>query len=299
MDNNYLALSDIQCRAYLQQRTPNLIEDKNDFYRQCANLTSTVEKVKSDLRNGQPIEVPLEIHEVNGEYLLVDGYHRHGAATAHCRATKLDPKAFQVPVNITATSTLQAAINASFKVNLTHGVGLTPKERVHAAFRSYVWNRSVPKISEIRSATGYGQGAASNILNTVKWCVDQLNSNEVSTTTPPELKVFMTKKMTDLGIDSNKLDSYGLPTYSLLRSALKGDNHIPDEVYDEREDHIRLARQELEILESKYGVECLREGLRRHKTAAYGITIKQHKSWIKEPTTAALLATPLDTEDDF
>jgi hypothetical protein len=294
-----LSLSSITRKAYLQQRTPRLVEDKHDLNRLNANLVDTIEGIKADLRNDGVIREPLEVHEVDGVYLLVDGHHRYEAVTAHCKETNKNSSLYLVPVNITLTSTIEAAIDASFSANLNHGVGLTSKERAHGSFRRYVWTRTIPTIKEIKGSTGYAQGAASNMLNTVKWCVNLLNTNEVTITTPIELKTFMTEKMIGLGINSNKLDEYGLPTYNLLRSALNGDKHIPDEFYDEREEHIRLARQELEILERKYGVDCLREGLRRHKTAAYGINIKQYKLWIKEPTTAALLATALDTEDDF
>ena len=299
MNNKYLPLSAIQCRPYLQQRKPGLIEDKSDYHRQIANLESQVEDMRSDLYHGQSIRTPLEIHEVNGEYLLVDGHHRYKAITAHCEVMKLDPDLFDVPVNITATSTLKEAISASFTVNLDHGVGLSSKERVQASFRNYVWTRLVPKQADIMKSTGYLKGAASNIANAAKYCIALLNSNKVTTPTPTELKVFMTKKMIGLDIDPSMLDAYGLPTYSLLRRVLKGDDYMPDSVLDEQEMRIRLVRQAIEIIENRYGVDCLREGLRRHKTAAYGITISQRKAWVKEPTTAALLALELDKEDDF
>lgn len=269
MNNKYLPLSAIQCRPYLQQRKPGLIEDKSDYHRQIANLESQVEDMRSDLYHGQSIRTPLEIHEVNGEYLLVDGHHRY------------------------------KAISASFTVNLDHGVGLSSKERVQASFRNYVWTRLVPKQADIMKSTGYSKGAASNIANAAKYCIALLNSNKVTTPTPTELKVFMTKKMIGLDIDPSMLDAYGLPTYSLLRRVLKGDDYMPDSVLDEQEMRIRLVRQAIEIIENRYGVDCLREGLRRHKTAAYGITISQRKAWVKEPTTAALLALELDKEDDF
>jgi hypothetical protein len=301
MHSQQLPLSDIQHRPYLQQRTPSLVEDKHDLNRLNANLTDTIEGIKSDLHNEQVIRIPLEVHEVNGEYLLVDGHHRYAAATDYCKESKQDSSSYLVPVNITATSTLEAAIAASFNINLDHGVGLTTKERTHASFRRYVWTRSVPKQSEIRKSTGCAKGTASNIANAAQWCIDLLNTSKAITTTPLELKAFMTDEMTGLGINTNKLDGYGLPTYSLLRKALRGDSSaMPDDSYNEREAHIQLVRQELELLESKYGVECLREGLRKHKTAAYGITIKHHTLWIKEPTTAALLAAqPTPDSDDF
>jgi hypothetical protein len=296
---SHLPISSIKCRSYLQQRSPRLIDDKYDSNRQTANLSSTIDTVKTDLNNGQKIRIPLEVHEVNNEYLLVDGHHRYEGALAHCKDTKTDPDSFQIPVKITKDSTEQAAIDASFKVNLNHGVGLTPPELKHLHFRHYVWTLIVPKISEIMSDTGCARGTASNIANAARWCIEVIKSKGGDISTPPMLKVFMTKKMEGLGISSDYLDSYGLASYSLLRKALNGDSTPPIEVNDSREERIQAVRSEIEVIESQYGVEALREGLRRHKTAAHGITVTQNAKWHSEPSTASLLAIPLFPFDDF
>lgn len=294
-----LPLSSIISRPYLQQRSSHLIDDKFDLQRQQANLFSTIDTIKTALGNGQSIRIPLEVHEVKNEYLLVDGHHRYEGALAHCKASKIAPHSFEMPVNITKNSTEEAAIDASFKVNLNHGVGLMPSELKHLHFKRYVWTRLVPKISEIRSDTSCAKGTASNIASAARWCINAIESKGVDTATPTMLKVFMTQQMEGLGISSNYLDNFGLPTYSLLTKALKGDGLLPEEVKDSREDRIRAVREKLGFIEDEYGVDVFREGLRRHKTKAHGISITLNSKWVEEPTTAALLAIPLIPNDDF
>jgi hypothetical protein len=294
-----LSLSSIISRPYLQQRSSHLIDDKYDLQRQQANLFSTVDTIKTILNNGQSIRVPLEVHEVNKEYLLVDGHHRYEGALAYCKEANIAPHLVEVPVNIIKNSTEKAAIDASFKVNLDHGVGLMPSEVKHLYFKRYVWTRLVPKISEIRSDTSCAKGTASNIATAARWCINTIETKGGDAATPPMLEEFMTKQMAGLGISSNYLDSYGLPTYSLLIKALNGDGILPDEVKDSREEHIRAVREKLGVIESQYGADALREGLRKHKTKAHGISITLNSKWIEEPTTATLLSIPLISSGDF
>ena len=297
--SNYLPLSSIKCLPHLQQRNAFLIDDKYDSNRQQANLAETVEKVKVALNNGQKINFPLEVHEVNREYLLVDGHHRYEGAKAHCKDAKKSHEELQVPVNITKNSTEKAAIDASFKVNLGHGVSHSASELKNLYFRSYVWNRSVPKLSEIRDATGCAKSTASNIANAARWCIERLESAEVDVSSFKMQNKFMTKQMTDIGIDPSYLGSFGLPSYSLLRKALKGDAFEPTETLDQLSERISAVRAELEHIENRYGVEALREGLRMHKTKAHGIKVALHSKWINEPSTASLLSLSVNTDDDF
>jgi hypothetical protein len=285
-----LPLSAITCSDYLQQRTVNLIADKNELYRQQANLSATTVKVTNDLINNGSIQVPLEIHEVDGKYLLVDGHHRYQGILEYCKEAKLDHNIYQVPVNITKNSTEHAAITASFKVNLSHGVGLSPEEVKQVTFRRYVWSRSVPKIATIRVDIGCSQGTASSIANAARWCIGRIEVKGVNIKTPEELKVLMTKEMTGLYIDSDLLDAYGLPSYSLLMKALRGDNYTPFDINDSRRDSINSVKSILADIESVHGVEALREGLREHKTAAHGITVTYDSKWKDKPSTASFLA---------
>jgi hypothetical protein len=294
-----IPLSSIISRPYLQQRSSQLIDDKYDLQRQQANLFSTIDTIKIALNNGQSIRIPLEVHEINKEYLLVDGHHRYEGALAHCKEANIVPTSFMMPVNITKNSTEKAAIDASFKVNLDHGVGLMPSEVKHLYFKRYVWTRLVPKISEIRSNTSCAKGTASNIANAARWCINIIESKGGDTTTPPMLEAFMTEQMEKIGIPSIYLDSFGLPTYSLLIKALKGDGITDDEVKDSREERIRAVREKIGFIEMEYGADVLREGLRKHKTKAHGIAITLNSKWIEEPATAALLAIPLISSDDF
>lgn len=294
-----LPLSSIISRPYLQQRSSHLIDDEYDLQRQQANLFSTIDRVKTSLNNGQPIRVPLEVHEVNKKYLLVDGHHRYEGALAYCKEADIAPYLVEVPVNITKNSTEKAAIDASFKVNLDHGVGLMPSEVKHLYFKRYVWTRLIPKISKIRSDTSCAKGTASNIASAARWCINIIESKGADTSTPPMLEEFMTKQMEAIGVSSNYLDSFGLPTYNLLIKALKGDGILPDEVKDSREERIRAVREQLGFIESQYGVDALREGLRKHKTKAHGITITLNSKWIEKPTTATLLSIPLISNGDF
>lgn len=294
---DYLPISAIKRHSFLQQRSPYLIGDKYDFNRQRANLSSTINDVKSALNNGNKIKVPLEVHEVDHEYLLVDGHHRYDGALAHCKENKKDHNVFLVPVNITKESTLQAAIDASFKVNLDHGVGLTAAELKHLHFRRYVWNRSIPTIKEIMAEASCSKGTASNIANAAKWCLGVIKYSKHKIDTPDKLATFMTKQMETLGISSGRLDNYGLPSYSLLRKALKGEDIVID-VIDSRKEHIQDVAEHLEYLEGKYGVEVLREGIRKYKTAAHGIIVSQHSKWISKDSTASLLAIELYSLDE-
>jgi hypothetical protein len=294
-----LPLSSIISRPYLQQRSSHLIDDEYDLQRQQANLFSTIDTIKTALGNGQSIRIPLEVHEVNKEYLLVDGHHRYEGALAHCKAATIAPHSFEMPVNITKNSTEKAAIDASFKANLDHGVGLMPSELKHLHFKRYVWTRLVPKISEIRSDTCCAKGTASNIASAARWCINSIESKGADTATPTMLKLFMTQQMEGLGISSNYLDNFGLPTYSLLTKALKSGGILPEEVKDSREEHIRAVREKLGLIESEYGVDVFREGLRKHRTKAHGISITLNSKWIEEPTTATLLSIPLIQYDDF
>jgi hypothetical protein len=294
-----LPLSSIISRPYLQQRSAQLIDNEYDLQRQQANLFSTIDTIKTALDNGQPIRIPLEVHEVDKKYLLVDGHHRYKGALAHCKGANIAPDLFEIPVNITKNSTEKAAIDASFKVNLDHGVGLMSPELKHLHFKRYIWARLVPKISEIRSDTYCAKGTASNIARAARWCIETIESKLDDTATPPMLKEFMTKQMEGIGISSSYLDSFGLPTYSLLLKALKDDDILTDEVEDPREERIRAVREQLGVIESQYGVDALREGLRKHKTKAHGITITLNSRWIEESTTATLLAIPLISSSDF
>ncbi len=294
-----LPLSAITCLDHLQQRTVDFIDDKNDLYRQQANLSATIIEVKGALANGQSIRIPLDIHEVDGKYLLVDGHHRYQGALAYCNEEKVDPELYQVPVNITKNSTEQAAIDASFTVNLNHGVGLTPAEVKQVFFRSYVWSRSVPKLNIIRANTSCAQGTASNIAKAARWCIERIEQGGVDIETPPQLKAFMTKEMETLGISSEYLDGFGLPSYSLIIKALAVDNYVPNEVDNLRDRYIEAVTAQLSDIETKYGVEVLREGLRKHKTKAHGITVTQHNKWLDVPTTASLLAKSSGTMFEF
>lgn len=285
-----LPLSAITCLDYLQQRTVNLIADKNELYRQQANLSATTVKVTNDLINNGSIQVPLEIHEVDGKYLLVDGHHRYQGILEYCKEAKLDHNIYQVPVNITKNSTEHAAITASFKVNLSHGVGLSPEEVKQVTFRRYVWSRSVPKIATIRVDIGCSQGTASSIANAARWCIGRIEVKGVNIKTPEELKVLMTKEMTELYIDSDLLDAYGLPSYSLLMKALKGDNYTPLNIEDSHRESVNAIRVKLGDIESRYGIEAFRDALRHHKTTAHGIKVSHNSTWINEPTTAPFLA---------
>jgi hypothetical protein len=285
-----LPLSAITCLDYLQQRTVNLIADKNELYRQQANLSATTVKVTNDLINNGSIQVPLEIHEVDGKYLLVDGHHRYQGILEYCKEAKLDHNIYQVPVNITKNSTEHAAITASFKVNLSHGVGLSPEEVKQVTFRRYVWSRSVPKIAAIRADIGCSQGTASNITKAAKWCIGRIEVKGVNIKTPEELKVFMTKEMTELYIDSDLLDAYGLPSYSLLIKAFRGDNYTHLDINDSHRDSVNYVMSVLVEIENMHGVEALRDALRHHKTAAHGITVSQNSKWKDKPSTASLLA---------
>jgi hypothetical protein len=296
---DHLPISAIKCHPFLQQRSPHLIDDKYDLNRQVANLSSTITTVKSDLNNGQKIRVPLDVHEVNNEYLLVDGHHRYHGALAHCKETKTDHNLLQVPVNIIKDSTLQAAIDASFKVNLDHGVSLTSAERKHLHFRRYVWDRSVPMIKEIMAEASCAKGTASYIAKAAKWCINEIQSNGIKTVSPPELRAFMVKKMVDLGITSEYLDEYGLPSYSLVIKALKGDQFDDIEINGSREEDIQTVRYQLESLEAQYGADILREGLKKYKTPAHGITISRRTLWLSLDTTASLLVVLSDPSEDF
>jgi hypothetical protein len=217
--NQKLSLSSIIRKAHLQQRCVKLIGDRNESNRQKANLSMTIVTVKNDLTNGQSIRTPLEVHEVNGKYLLVDGYHRYQGALDYCKSVKIDPNTYQVPVNITK-SNYDATVTASFKVNLNHGVGHTASELKQLYFRKYTWDRFVPTISEIMSDTGCSRGTASNIATAAKWCIERIKCSESEglgeITTVEELKNTMIYNMTHLGIDPTNLDEYGLPSYSLL-----------------------------------------------------------------------------------
>jgi hypothetical protein len=301
-----LTLLSITRRAHLQQRCVKLIGDKNESNRQVANLSMTIVTVKNDLINGQSIRIPLEVHEVDGKYLLVDGYHRYQGALNYCKEAKIDPETYQVPVNITKNSTSQAAIDSSFKANLDHGVGLTDGERKQLYFRKYVWDRFVPTLAVIRSDTGCSKGTASNIATTARWCIKhiQVKENEGfgDITTVEELKKIMIHRMESLGINPTNLDEYGLPSYSLLFKTLKGERlDIPNDI-DDRELSIQYAQSALADIVREYGVDALREGLSRHKTDAYGIKISRRSLWIKKPTSAALLFTSdyeLEEAGDF
>jgi hypothetical protein len=296
---DHLPISAIKCYPFLQQRSPQLIDDKYDSKRQEANLSSTIVTVRSDLNNGQKIRVPLDVHEVDEEYLLVDGHHRYQGALAHCKDAKIDHASLLVPVNIIKGSTLNAAIDASLDANLNHGVGLSGSELKHSYFKRYVWSRSVPTLSKIMSDTGCAKATASNIAYAAKWCVGVIESNKDNIDTPPMLESFMIKQMDELGITSARLDDYGLPSYSLLRKVLKGDLDTDSDTYDSHNEHVKAVAETLEYLEGKYGVHALREGLRKHKTGAHDIIVSQHSKWISKPATASLLAGPLDLSDEF
>lgn len=289
-----LPLSAITCRDYLQQRSVAFIENEHDLHRQQGNLSSTIAEVKNALLNGLSINLPLDIHEVDGVFLLVDGHHRYQGALAYCKETKVDLESYQVPVHITKNSTERAAIDASFKMNLNHGVGLTPSEIKQIFFRRYVWSRSVPKLTKIMADTRCSKATASYIANAARWCLECIELKKVDIGTPSQLKTFMTDEMSELGITSNYLDEFGLPSYSLLRKALNGEDYAPAEVNGTRKERINTVRNHLEYIERKYGADILREGLRKHKTKEHGIKVSQGNLWLNDPATASLRAKPLD-----
>ena len=294
-----LPLVSITCHPYLQQRSTRFIDDDNEHHRQESNLSATIITVKTDLLNGKPIQTPLVVHEVMGSYLLVDGHHRYEGALSYCKEAKVCPDSYEVPVLIVKGSSYKEAIDASFKVNFNHGVGLSKPEVYQVFFRQYVWSRSIPPIAAIRTDTGCAQGTASNITKAAKWCVESTEKDKKDIDTPLKLKALMIKKMEGIDINSDYLDSYGLPSYSLLMRVLNGDNFIFNGDDDHREINIQLVQYKLAEIESQYGVEVFREGLRKHKTAAHGITVKQHRNWITEPQTAALIAKSLDVPKNY
>lgn len=297
-----LSLTSITRKGYLQQRSVAFIGDRNESNRQQANLSSTILTVKTDLINDQSIKIPLEIHEVDGEYLLVDGHHRYEGALAYCREAKIDAESIQVLVNITEGSTLQAAIAASFDVNLNHGVGLTDAERKQLFFRKYVWEQLVPTIAVIRSDTGCSKGTASNITFVTRWCIERIEGDDfdvdVDVETVEDLKYCMTKVMERLDIDITLLDEYGLPSYSLLFKTLKKKTVDTSSDIDDRALGIMYAESAIADIVQQYGVDALREGLSRHKTDAYGIKISRRSLWIKKPTSASLLFMPEYEQED-
>jgi hypothetical protein len=296
------SLSSITRKAYLQQRSVALIGDRNESNRQQANLSATILSVKNDLINGQSIKIPLEVHEVDGEYLLVDGHHRYEGALTYCREAKIDLESFQVLVNVIEGSTLQAAIDASFKANLNHGVGLTDAERKQLYFRKYVWEQLVPTLAVIRSDTGCSKGTASNIAFVTRWCIERIEiddfGDDIAVETVEDLKHCMTKVMERLGIDTILLDEYGLPSYSLLFKTVKKETVDTSSDIDERALSIVYAESAIADIVREYGVDALREGLNRHKTDAYGIKVSRRSLWIKKPTSAALLFIPEYEQED-
>jgi hypothetical protein len=298
------SLSSITRKAYLQQRSVALIGDRNESNRQQANLSATILSVKNDLINGQSIKIPLEVHEVDGEYLLVDGHHRYDGALTYCREAKIDLESFQVLVNVIEGSTLQAAIDASFKANLNHGVGLTDAERKQLYFRKYVWEQLVPTLAVIRSDTGCSKGTASNIAFVTRWCIKHIGGDDFGNDfgddieTVEYLKHCMTKAVERLGIDPTNLDEYGLPSYSLLFKTVKKETVDTSSDIDERALNIVYAESAIADIVKEYGVDALREGLRKHRTDAYGIKVSRRSLWIKKPTSAALLFIPEYEQED-
>jgi hypothetical protein len=221
-----LPISSIETDSRLQVRSHNLLSAGLQTSKE-ARLDDQHDRLVNTLKAGGVVE-PIRViksdsdsrdedgFSPDSDYLVFDGHHRLKAFKDH---SPLDNP--EVPVEILPYS-FKEALSLGYTVNMTHGEGLTDKERTQAALRSCVYNSSNTKPKDIKRAVGIAQSTAEKITRAARRLKDEADIQPNDTPGAIDKKVCQwvndqpPEYYREGRLPLFRLDSHGFPTYGFI-----------------------------------------------------------------------------------
>ena len=145
--------SQLVLRDMLQCRDMTIIEDDVSRVAQRHKTQEQVQLILNDLENGGTINTPPKVCRLNGELLVVDGFHRTMACHKYLKNNP--DKNLEIRVELTEVAMLSHAYMLALRANRDHGVGLSTTERNQNGFKQLLFiGGEVKSKREIASETG-------------------------------------------------------------------------------------------------------------------------------------------------